>query len=104
VNTGELYQLVLATIAGIGVWGLICGPDLYEKFHRRGIKRRLRKIIDESKQLWDFEIDEGEGDLPDIFAINHREKELEEESEQLLLQLGMDPDKYMNRRWTRSRR
>ena len=44
-----------------------------------------------------------EGDLPDLFALTRREKELEEESEQLLLQLGMDPDKYMNRRWTRSR-
>ena len=63
--------------------------------------RRLRTIQNEWNTLWDF--DEAD-DLPDIFALTQREKELEAETEQLLLSHGLDPDRYINQNWTKSLR
>ena len=54
--------------------------------------RRLQAIQKENNELWDYdETDE----LPDLFAIMQREKELEAEAEQLLLAHGLDPNKLM---------
>ena len=94
-------ELVLTTIAGVSLWCLLCGPDIYKKFHRRVLVRRLREVRDESAKLWD--IDEA-NDLANPLELMQREKELEAETEQLMLQLGLDPDEVRNRTSTKSRR
>ncbi len=99
MNATAVHQLIFATFAGVCVWSLLCGPKLYAKFRRRMLVRRLRAIQKENSELWDY--DETE-ELPDLFALMQREKELEAEAEQLLLAHGLDPNKFIDRTRTKS--
>lgn len=100
MSTNLVIELIYVTLAVAAIWGMICGVDMYRKFNRYMIIRRLRAIHEENKRLWDYEETE---ELPDLYALIAREKELENETEELLIKLGLDPKELMTRYKKKSR-
>ena len=101
MDANLIRDIVYMAVGLACIWGLLVAPRLYARFRRRMIVRRLQAIHNEFKTLWEFDDEADPDDLPDPRILMQREKELELEAEQLLLKLGLDPDKCMKRYQTK---